>query len=168
MGTYYIKQKVFSFKDSFSVFDAEQQEVYRVRSKLFSLQDRLTITDLNDQPLVEIKQQLAFLKPRYIIEENGEQVAEVTKNFTFFKANFSLKPQNWSLDGDVWSHQYTLTDKNGALMHVTKKWFSWGDTYELQIEDETHLLTYIAVMIVLDMVLHNNNGTFSMDGGSGE
>ncbi|MFS0561290.1 LURP-one-related family protein [Terribacillus sp. 179-K 1B1 HS] len=168
MGTYYIKQKVFSFKDSFSVFDEKEQEVYRVKSKLFSFQDRLTITDLDDQPLVAIKQQLSFWKPKYIIEENGRQVAEVTKNFTFFKANFSLKPQNWTLDGDVWSHKYTLSDENGPLMHVTKKWFTWGDTYELQIEDESHLLTYIAVMIVLDMVLHNNNGSFSVDGGGGE
>ncbi|MFP7495186.1 LURP-one-related family protein [Terribacillus saccharophilus] len=168
MATYYIKQKTFSFKDSFSVFDADQREVYRVKSKLFSWQNRLTITDLDDRPLAEIKQQLSFLKPRYIIEENGKPVAEVTKNFTFFKANFSMKPQNWNLDGDVWAHQYTLTDENGTLMHVTKKWFSWGDTYEMQIEDESHLLTYIAVMIVLDMVLHNNNGGFAFDGGGGE
>ncbi|SNZ17140.1 Uncharacterized protein YxjI [Terribacillus aidingensis] len=168
MGTYYIKQKVFSFKDSFSVFDAEQQEIYRVTSKLFSMQDRLTITDLKDNPLVEIKQKLAFWKPKYVIEENGKQVAEVTKNFTFFKANFSLQPQNWTLVGDVWSRQYTLADENGPLMRVNKKWLSWGDTYELQMEDETRLLTYIAIMIVLDMVLHNDNNGFSFDGGGGE
>ena len=58
MRTFYIKQKIFTLRDRYYVYDGHKQPVYEVTGKFFSIGDELTISDLNGNPLFRIKQRV--------------------------------------------------------------------------------------------------------------
>ena len=45
MGKLLIKQKVFSIRDKFNVYDENEKVKYKVKSSLFSLKYKLTVYD---------------------------------------------------------------------------------------------------------------------------
>ncbi len=49
MAKLYIKQKVFSWKDKFSVFNELGEDVYRVEGEILSIGKKLHVNDLNDR-----------------------------------------------------------------------------------------------------------------------
>ena len=44
---FYIKQKVFSFRDKFTVKDLEQNDLYQVKGKLMSISNKIDFMDMN-------------------------------------------------------------------------------------------------------------------------
>ncbi|AGE65510.1 MULTISPECIES: LURP-one-related/scramblase family protein [Bacillus] len=152
----FMKQKMFSFKDAFHIYDRNEQETFKVEGRFFSLGDSLQMTDTSGKTLVSIEQKLMSLLPRYEISIGGKTVCEVTKKVTFFKPKFVISGLNWEIDGDLWRDEFQLTDGENVRMSVSKKWLSWGDSYHLQIANEEDVLICTAIAIVLDMVLYND------------
>ncbi|MCY8496870.1 LURP-one-related family protein [Bacillus atrophaeus] len=149
----YMKERIFSFKDQFKVYDQNENEVYRVEGSFFSFGDQLQITDMDGNPIAEIDQKLMSFLPRYEISINGETVCEMTKKLTFFKPKFEISKLDWTIDGDLWNQDFQVTDGKDTRMSVSKKWLSWGDSYHLQIPNEEDHVLCLAIAIVLDMVL---------------
>ena len=40
------------------------------------------------------------------------------------------------LEGDFTSHNFTLKKDEREIMTVKKGWFTWGDSYDINIKDE--------------------------------
>lgn len=55
---YYIKQKVFSWKDKFIVKDEQNQEAYSVEGEFLSWGKKLHVKDRNGKEVLYIKQNL--------------------------------------------------------------------------------------------------------------
>lgn len=106
----YMKERIFSFKDQFKIYDQKENEVYRVEGSFFSFGDQLQITDMDGNLLAEINQKLMSFLPRYEISINGETVCEVTKKLTFFKPKFEISKLDWAIDGDLWNQDFQVTD----------------------------------------------------------
>ena len=53
-----IKQRVFSWLDSYNIYDEMQQKKYYVKSEAFTLGHRMHLYDLNGRELGRIKQEL--------------------------------------------------------------------------------------------------------------
>lgn len=80
----YLKQKVFSWGDSFTVYDENGNDKYYVEGEIFTFGKKLHIYDLSGNELCFIHQKLMSFLPKYFISKNGVDVAQVIKNFTFF------------------------------------------------------------------------------------
>ncbi|MBT2634118.1 LURP-one-related family protein [Pseudomonas sp. ISL-88] len=153
MYHFYIKERMFSFKDHFQVFNDDGKEVYRVEGSFFSFGDELKLTDLDGRTLASIDQKLMSLVPRYEISVSGKPVCEVRKKLTFFKPKFEISHLGWEITGDLWGQNFQITDGMADRMTVNKKWLSWGDSYHLQITNEEDIFLCLAIAIVIDMVL---------------
>lgn len=116
-----IKQKVFSWADKFLVKDEYGGDRYNVQGEIFSLGHRLHIYDYSGREVALIQQKLFSFKPRYFIFINGVQVAELVKQFTMFKQKYIVEGQEWSLEGDFWSHDYRLMKDDGSVIMSVKK-----------------------------------------------
>ncbi|AUZ28386.1 hypothetical protein C1T28_15400 [Bacillus subtilis] len=152
----FMKQKMFSFKDAFHIYDRDEQERFKIVGRFFSLGDSLQLTDSSGKTLVSIEQKVMSFLPRYEISIGGKMVCEVTKKLTFFKPKFEISKLNWEVDGDLWKDDFQLTDGENVRMSVSKKRLSWGDSYHLQIANEEDVLICTAIAIVLDMVLYDD------------
>lgn len=151
---FYVKQRVFSFNDQFTVFDHNQDPIYKVNGKFFSVGNQLAITTNDGDAVLQIKQKLISFMPRYTISNDEKELCHVVKKMTFFRAKYEIEPLNWTIEGSLFDHQYNVLESGTEIMSVEKKWLNWGDTYHLMIPNKDHETIGIALMIVLDMVHH--------------
>lgn len=149
----YMKQKVFSFGDKFTVKDASGADRWFVQGEVFSLGKKLHIYDPSGQERAMLRQKLMSFMPRFFIDIDGDEVASIVKDFTFFKQHYRLEGMPWELEGDFWSHDYRLLDNGVPVMYVTKQWFSWGDSYLLDIVADTDELMCLCVVLAVDCVI---------------
>lgn len=149
----YIKQKVFSLKDRFTVFDENETPRYYVEGKFFSIGKKLTVTDEYGQEAAYIQQKVLTFKPRFFVYVNGEQVAEIVKEITFFKPRYTIEGLGWEVRGDFMNHNYEIMGLNSEpIAAIYKKWLSWGDTYCITCEDDRNDVMVLAVVLAIDCV----------------
>jgi uncharacterized protein YxjI len=98
--------------------------------------------------------------PRYSGFTNGAQVAQVKREFTFFRPKYTLEGPGWEAEGDFFAHEYQVTDRGRCIATISKEWMSWGDSYELDIADGVNEINALAVVLAIDAVIEssqNNN-----------
>ena len=149
----YIKQKVWSFKDRFTVKDEAEQDVYYVEGEIWTFAKKLRVFNQQNEEQLYIEQKLWRFLPEFDVYQDGVKVATVKKEFTFFKNNYSIFGPDWHIEGSVMAHDYVIKERNQVVADINKKWLSWGDTYEIDIQDEKSVTLLLGVVIVIDAVI---------------
>ncbi len=149
----YMKQKVFSWGDKFFVYDESGREKYHVKGEVFSLGKKLHLYDDCERELAFIQQKLLTFLPKYLVSREGSQIAEVVKEFTFFKPVYSVKGLGWRVEGDFFSHEYEISADGRTIVRVTKEWFTFGDSYCIDIDPGVDEATALAIVLVIDACL---------------
>lgn len=149
----YLKQKVFSWKDKFTVKDSEGNDKYYVECKLISLGKKLSIQDMNENEVAFVRQKLVALTPKFFVDIDDKEVAQIVKKITLFKPKYIVKGLGWEVKGDLFSHDYTVIDGERPIVSIHKKWMAWGDTFELDIEDDKDEVVALAVVLAIDTVM---------------
>jgi uncharacterized protein YxjI len=161
MKHFYIKQKVFAFTDRYKVFDEKQNVVYHVESKLFSLSHRMNFfRDADNTHLFVLRRQILALLPRYFVTTPlGEDVATIQKRFTVLKHKLDISSTlgNFTMTGDFLAHDFAVESGGRTVLEFHKKWISWGDSYEITIHDETNTEFLLALVLLIDDCLHDEN-----------
>ena len=156
----YLKQQVFSWRDRFYVKDEAGTDSYYIEGEIFSWGKKLHIYDISGREVAFIRQKVMSWLPKYFVEIDGRVVCEIIKEFTFFKQRYRLGGIPWRMDGDFWAHEYSLYDNQRQIMRLSKKWFTWGDSYELDIAQPQDELMCLCVALAVDCALaqqSNNN-----------
>ncbi|MXQ51633.1 hypothetical protein GQ671_10200 [Salinicoccus hispanicus] len=153
----YIKQKVFSFKDQFTVKDEKENDAFYVEGKAFSVGNRLHVTDTSGEEVLYIEQKLFRISPEYDLFQNDDKVATVKKDFNLFANNYTILGPDWHIKGSITEHNYVIKENDQDIAHVSKKLLSWGDSYSIDIYDESHLGILLGIVIVIDCVNQKNN-----------
>ena len=154
----YIKQQIFSWNDRFSVYDAYENELFTVEGELFSFGKQLAILDRNGNEVYRIEQELFRFRPRYHVVRNGEIQATVVKEFSMFSPYYTVEGPGWEVQGDFFDHDYEITDAGRLVASVQKQWFTWGDTYEVSVDERAcDPVAALAVAIIIDCVLDSQD-----------
>lgn len=149
----YLKQKVFSWRDKFTVYDENGNDKYYVEGEIFSFGKKLHIYDLNGNEVCYIHQKVLSFLPKYFICKNGTDIAQVVKNFTLFHQSYSVDGLGWEVEGDFFAHEYEIHSGYGTVAQISKQWFTFGDAYELCIADSVNEINALAVVLVIDACL---------------
>lgn len=153
----YIQQRVFSWTDRFTVWDEWGNARFYVEGELFSFGKRLHILDAMNNELALIQEKVLSWMPRYFVYVGDRQVAEIVKEFTFFRPKYSIAGLDWQVEGDFWAHDYEITQNQSPVVTIHKEWMTWGDCYELDIADMNTEIIALAVVLAIDAVLEKNN-----------
>ena len=158
---YIMKQKLFSWGDKFRIQNEAGQDVFFVDGRAFSLGNKLSFEDMAGNELAFIQQKLLSWGPTYEISRSGQLAAIVKKQlFTFFNCRFTVDvpgPDDLEAQGNFLDMEYTFTRSNQTVAQVSKKWFSWSDTYGVDIADSQDDVLILASTVVIDMVCHADN-----------
>ena len=149
----YMKQKVFSWKDKFTVKDERGEDRYFVEGKVLSVGKKLTVTDHLGREAAFIHQKVLSFMPRFFVDIDGAEVAEIVKKFTLFKPKYQVKGPGWDVQGSVFEHNYQITEGGAPVVSIYKKWMAWGDTFELDIAPGTNEVLAVAVVLAIDAVM---------------
>ena len=114
---------------------------------------------MQGQEIAFIEQKLFSFLPTYFILATGQETVSIVKEFTFFRPSYTIEGKNWSVEGEFWEHDYTVSDSGQFVFSVSKEWFTWGDCYLLQIAHPWDELTALCTALVIDCVTaqQNNN-----------
>ena len=149
----YLKQKVFSWGDKFTVYDADGNDKYYVEGEFFSFGKKLHVYNLDGDEIAFIHQEVFSFLPKYYINIDGMDVAEVKKHFTFFKHEYSVDGFGWSVQGDFWDHEYEITYDGKLIASVYREWFTWGDAYVVDINIGVREIDVLSVALIIDAVI---------------
>ena len=167
MPTLYLKQKVFSWRDQGTVKNAAGEDAYFVEGEVFSLGKKLHLCDMTGNEVAYIQQKVWSWRPRFFVFLQGIQAAEIVKEFTFMRPKYTINGPGWHCEGDLWAHDYEIFSDGGrSIVRVHKAWFSWGDSYELEIADARDEALALAVVLAIDAVMDAEAAASSSSGGS--
>lgn len=153
----YIKQKIFSFGDQFTVYDYNGNAVYHVQGEVFTFGKKLHIYDTQGNEVAYIHQETFSFLPKYCISVNGKDVAEVVKEFTLFRHEYTVSPIGWKVNGDFWEHEYCITDNVKTIAEISREWMSWGDSYQIIVFDDHDEITALATCLIIDACNESRN-----------
>ena len=155
-----IKQRVFSWTDSYDVYDENENAEYFVKAEFFSLGHQLHVYDRNNCELGVIRQRLFTLLPAFEIEINGQIRGEIRKQFSFFKPRYEIDYNGWRVEGDFLGWDYDVYSGCCSIIHISKELFHWGDTYTINFADPKDELEGLMLVIAIDAAncTRNNNG----------
>jgi uncharacterized protein YxjI len=155
---YIMKQKVFSFGDKFAIRNEKDEDVFFVDGRVFSLGKQLSFEDAAGRELLFIKQKVLSFGPTYEIYRGEEHVATIKKEvFTFFQCTFDVHVDgqgDLEAQGDFGDHEYVVTRDGEAVAQISKQWFSWSDTYGVEVADSEDAALMLATTVVIDMCCH--------------
>jgi uncharacterized protein YxjI len=158
---YVMKEKLFCWGNDFNIKDDQGRDVYYVDGKAFSVGDQLSFQDMHGNELTYIRQRLLSWGPTYEIHRSGKLYATVQKKlFTFFQGKFLIDvpgPNDLEAEGDFLHHEYVFRRGSQTVAEVSKRWFSWTDTYGVDINEGEDDVLLLASSVVIDMVCHDDN-----------
>lgn len=148
----YIKQSIFTLGEKFEVKDIDQNTVYYVEGSFLRIPKQFKITDRHKNQVAVIESQILRWLGHYDIKTVGKSIT-LKKEFTFLKPVYSIEGINWRLQGDLMGYQYTVTEGSTLIMELRKHWFTWGDSYELNIPNPSDALLALCIVICVDSEL---------------
>jgi len=149
----YIKQKVWSFKDHFTIKDDMERDVYYVEGEFLTFAKKLRLFNQQNEEQLYIEQKLWRFLPEYDLFQDEQKVATVKKELALFKNNYTILGPDWYIEGSVMAHDYVIKEGDKVIADINKKWLSWGDSYEIIIHDEKSVSVLLGVVIVIDAVI---------------
>ena len=147
----YMKQKVFTFGDQFSIYDENGVVVYTVEGEVFTFGKKLHLLDPRGNELLYISEKVWSFMPRYEIYRGDELIAEVVREFRLFSSGYHVELLGWQVEGEFLDHDYQILGEDGHIVaQMSKQWFTWGDSYEIDVRDDANASAALAVMLVID------------------
>ena len=146
----YIKQKVFSWNDKFIVKDEEDNDAYVVSGEIFSLKRKLHIRDTEDRELANVQQKPLSFMTRYAVALHTGEKLTVHQRMSFLRSKYDVEPIGWRVEGKVNQHEFSIFSGNNTVAVIKKAYFTWGDSYEITIEDPENELAVLSVVLTID------------------
>ena len=157
----YIREKVFSWGDKFTVKDDLGNDKYVVEGEIFSWGKKLHVYDRNGFEVAFIKQEVWSFLPCYYVFCGEEQIAEIRKEFSFIFPRYSIDGLGWEIEGSFMEHNYEITKGDSTIVSINKEWMTWGDSYELDILNPEDEIVALAVVLTIDCVTEANRSSSS-------
>ena len=129
-----IKQRVFSWSDTYDIYDEEGEAKYFVKAEFLSIGHRLHVYDRNERELGVIRERVLSFLPVFEIEVEGEIKGQIKKN----------------VEGDFLGWNYEVFDGRERVVGITKELLHWGDTYVLSFDNPENELEGLFLVLAID------------------
>ena len=146
-----IKQRVFSWTDSYDVYDENGVARYFVQAEFLTLGHQIHVYEKQTGRKVgSIHQRLLTFLPTFDIIVDGQSQGCVSKQFSLFTPRYEVDFRGWDVEGDLLGWDYSVHQGNLEIMNISKQWLSWGDTYTLQYSNPAHEMPGLLLVLAID------------------
>jgi uncharacterized protein YxjI len=156
---YKIRQNLISIGDDFWIENAEGKKAYKVDGKVLKIRKTLVFEDAQGKKLAQIQQRLLAIRDTMAVDDaEGNEIAKIQKALISpFVDRWSVKVktgEDLAVSGSILDHEYTIKQAKVKVATVSKKWFSFTDTYGVEIEEGQNHVLILAVAVAIDMMAH--------------
>lgn len=146
-----IKQRVFSWTDTYDIYDETGEARYYVRAELFSLGHQIHVYDKRSGAEVgSIHQKLLTFLPKFEIVMDGRLMGTISREFTFLRPKYHVDFRGWEVEGDFMGWDYTACRGDFEVLSVSKELLSWGDTYVLRYTNPADEIPGLLLVLAID------------------
>ena len=146
-----IKQRIFSWTDSYDVYDEGGQARYQVSAEFFSLGHKIHVYDKRTGSEVgAICEKLFTFLPQFEIVVNGQSQGVIRKEFSFFVPKYHVDYRGWDVEGDIMGWDYRVTQGGREILSISKELFRWSDTYVLDFLDPANEIPGLLLVLAID------------------
>lgn len=144
------KQRLFSWFDSYDIYDEAGDIQFTVQGKL-SLGHCLHIYNPQGDHIATLQERVLTLLPKFEMYLGETYVGCIRKEFSFFHPRFTLDCNGWSVDGAIFEWDYNIWNESGdRVATVTKELFHLTDTYVIEVELPDYALMALMVVLAID------------------
>lgn len=161
MKELFIKQKVFSLSGKFTVIDQEENDMYYVEGSFMQFPKTFSIMNTTRDEVALITKKILSFLPKFFVEVNDQEVLTIKKEFSFLKARYTIDAAGIEVQGNWWDMNFQVLKQGEVIGQVNKEWFTWGDSYKVQILNEELETIIIALVIAIDCVKADQAGASS-------
>ena len=156
---YVMRQKLWAFGNSFTIKDEAGADRFRVDGKVLSLRGEMVFEDTAGRPLARVRKRLLSFGNVYDVY-HGDQLFAVVKEgwlplvryrFTVDVGDDGAGPGDLDIAGNFTDHEYTFERDGRAVAVVSKRWFSWTDTFGVDVADDADAVLVLACTAVVDL-----------------
>lgn len=155
----YIKQKVFSIGDKYNIYNESGQIVFTVQGEIFTFGAKIHLYDATGAEIYYIEQKLFKFLPEYHVYSGITLCAIVKKELSFLRPRLLIRSQfgDYTFEGNLFGMDFTILCDGVAIGELHKVWLSWGDSYELTVNNDNDVPLFCALAIAIDNCIHNEN-----------
>lgn len=146
-----IKQRVFSWTDSYDVYDENGNAKYYVSAEFLSLGHQIHVYDKNSgRELGSVHQRLLTFLPKFDIVIDGMEQGSVSKQFSLFTPRYEVDFRGWQVQGDLFGWDYQVYHCDTHVMSISKELLAWGDTYVLNFTNPAYEMPGLLLVLAID------------------
>lgn len=145
------KQRLFSWFDSYDVFNEQGEVLYKVKGQL-SWGHRLNVYDPEGNYLGTVKEKILRLTPTFEIYLGQQYAGSIRRRFfTLLHARYDIDFNGWSAVGNFFEWDYKIENDDGTVAAtVSKQLFRWTDTYAIEVANPSDALCALMFVIAID------------------
>lgn len=156
---YKIRQNMISIGDDFWIENAEGKKAFKVDGKVLRIRKTLVFEDPQGKKLAQIQERLLTIRDTMVVDDaDGNEIAKIKKALISpFVDRWSVKVktgEDLDVQGSILDHEYTIKQGRSKVAEVSKKWFSFTDTYGVEVEAGQNDILILAVAVAIDMMAH--------------
>lgn len=146
-----IKQRVFSWTDTYDVYDERGVACYYVKAEFLALGHQIHVYEkTTGREVGSIHQRLLTFMPTFEIVIDGRVQGTVRKEFSLFRPRYNVDYRGWMVEGDLFAWDYRVMQGGAEVMSITKEWLTWGDTYTLTYSNPANEMPGLLLVIAID------------------
>lgn len=144
------KQRLFSWFDSYDIYNEFGDTVFTVKGKL-SWGHLLKIYDADGYEVGTVKEKILSWLPKFEIYKQDKYIGCISRELSFFKPKYNIDYSGWHVKGDIFEWNYDVTDSYGYIVaRVSKKIFNWTDTYSIDVYNPQDVLNALMLVLAID------------------
>lgn len=152
MKQLYMKQKVFSLSGRFTVKDQQENDVYVVEGGFMKVPKTFTILNTERDIIAVITKKMFSFLPKFLVEVGGQEVLTIKKEFTFFKAKYSIDLCWNRSTRELVGYEFPSAAKRRSDRPGKEGMVYLGDSYKVDILKEEMEPVMIALVVAIDCV----------------
>lgn len=145
----YFKQRFFSWLDSYDIYDESGNTAFTVEGKL-SWGHCLHVNDCDGVHIGTLQEKIFTFLPQFELYVGEEYIGRIRKEFSFFKPQFTIECNGWTVDGDWMEWDYGIWDGQRQVAAIRKELFHLTDNYVIDVAQPDDALLALMVVLAID------------------
>jgi uncharacterized protein YxjI len=157
---YKIRQHLISIGDDFYVETTDGRRAFFVDGKVLRLRKTFVLQDMQGREMATIEKRLLAMRDTMDIYREGRVLATVRKAWlNVLRDRYIVNRKgapDWEVKGDLFDHEYAIYQGDQRIAQISKRWFSFTDTYGIDVLPGLDDALIIAVCIVIDEMIQED------------
>ena len=144
------KQRMFSWFDSYDIYDENGDTIFTVQGKL-SWGHCLHILNSVGEHIGTVKEVVLTFLPKFELYMGEQYVGCISKEFSLFRPRYNIDCCGWTVDGNYLEWNYSIYSPDGrCIAQISKELFRWTDTYSIDIANPQDALIVLMFVLAID------------------